>query len=80
MFFDGTDESRESPRITESTLLDFLEDLGEIGIKVVRAVGVCVAEIFNVLGQIAKEEDIVLANFSGDFNLLKLETHKRQEE
>jgi hypothetical protein len=33
---------------------------------------VSVAEIFDIFGEVAKEEDVVLANFTGDFNLLEL--------
>lgn len=34
-----------------------------------RAVRVCVAEILNILSEVAEEEDVVLADFAGDFNL-----------
>ena len=70
MLFDGTDESRESTCVTESAFLDFLEHFGEIGVEGVRTVGVRVAEVFDVFSEITKEEDVVLADFAGDFNLL----------
>jgi hypothetical protein len=36
----------------------------------VLAVVVCVAKILNILGEVAKEEDVVLANLAGDFDLI----------
>jgi hypothetical protein len=30
----------------------------------------CVAEVFNIFSEVTKEEDIVLPDFAGDFNLL----------
>lgn len=33
------------------------------------SVVVCVAKILNILSQITEEEDVVLANFTGDFDL-----------
>ena len=32
-----------------------------------------VTEIFDVLGKVAEEEDVVLTNFAGDFNLRMLD-------
>lgn len=66
---DGRDEGGKVRRVAESALLDLGEDLGEVWVDVVRAVGVRVTEIFNVLGEVAEEEDVVLANLAGDFNL-----------
>jgi hypothetical protein len=34
-----------------------------------RAISMSVAEIFDIFGEVAKEEDIVLSDFSSDFNL-----------
>jgi hypothetical protein len=31
-----------------------------------------VAELFDVLGEVAEEEDVVLADFAGDFDLVKI--------
>lgn len=31
-----------------------------------------VAEVFDVFGEVAEEEDVVLANLAGDFNLVKI--------
>jgi len=36
----------------------------------VLAVVVVMAEIFNILCEVAKEEDVVLANFTRDFDLI----------
>jgi hypothetical protein len=70
MLFDSGDESRESACVTKSTFLDFIKDLGEIRVEDMWTVGVGVAEIFDVFGEIAEEEDVVLADFACDFNLL----------
>jgi hypothetical protein len=70
MVFDCADESGEGARIPEGVLLDFLEDFGEIWVQCMRTVGMCVAEVFNIFSEVTKEEDIVLPNFAGDFNLL----------
>jgi hypothetical protein len=35
------------------------------------AVVMCVAEILDILGEVAKEEDVVLANLTCDFDLIQ---------
>jgi hypothetical protein len=37
-----------------------------------------VTEIFNVFGEVTKEEDVVLSNFTSDFNLYLSEGSKHQ--
>jgi len=32
------------------------------------------AEIFDIFGEVAEEEDVVLSDFTGDFNLILLAT------
>lgn len=65
-------ESTEGTGITECALLDLLEDAGEIRINGVRTVVVCVTEVFNIFGEVTEQEDVVLSDFTGDFNLLLL--------
>jgi len=37
-----------------------------------RAVGVSTAEVLNVFGEVAEEEDVVLSNLTSDFDLFSL--------
>lgn len=67
--FNGTNKSTEVACITKGTRLDSIKNFDEFGVKSVCAVCVCMAEILNIFGQITKEEDVVLSNFTGDFNL-----------
>lgn len=67
--FDGSDESTECTSVTESAFLDLLEDGAEVWVESVRAVVVCVAEILDIFGQVTEEEDVVLSDFTSDFNL-----------
>ena len=67
---DAVDEAGEGARVAESTGLDAFEDFVEFFVQSVCAVDVAVAEVFNFLGEIAEEEDVIFADFAGDFNLL----------
>lgn len=67
---DGRDEGLEVGRRAKGALLNRREDLGKVLVDRVGAVGVCMAEILDILGQVAKEEDVALANLAGDFNLI----------
>jgi hypothetical protein len=69
---DGADERAERAGVAEGAGLDRGEDVGEVGVDGVRAVSVRVAQVFDVFGQVAEEEDIVLADFTGDFDLFSL--------
>ena len=66
---DRRGESAECIRIPECALLDLFEDPRKVRVQRVAAVVVCVPEILDILGQVAKEEDVVLSNLTGDFNL-----------
>jgi hypothetical protein len=46
-----------------------LEDLFELFVQLVVAVHVGVAELVDVFAQVAEEEDVVLADLAGDFDL-----------
>jgi hypothetical protein len=70
MVLNRADEGRESTCITEGALLDFFEDSGEIRVEGVRAVVMGMTEILNVFSEVTEEEDVVLANFTSDFNLI----------
>lgn len=65
----GVAESGEAARVAEHVTLDGVEDFLEVRVQLEGAVGVGVAEVFHVLGEIAEEEDIVFADLTGDFDL-----------
>jgi len=69
MVFNGTDKSAERARIAKHATLDGLEDLEKVGVKHMLTVVVRVPKVFHVLGEVTKEEDIVLSDFTSDFNL-----------
>lgn len=56
-------------RCAERALFNLVEYLVQVWVDAVRSVRVGVAEIFDVFGEIAKEKDVALADFTGDFNL-----------
>ncbi len=66
---DGRDHAGEVVRVTERALLDGLEHLQQVGVYRVLAVRVAVAEVFDVLGQVAEQENVVLANLTSDLDL-----------
>lgn len=72
MLDDAVDESREALRVAKHALVDAIEDLGERGFELVVLVEVGVAEVLDVFGEIAEEEDVVLANLTGDFDLVEI--------
>jgi hypothetical protein len=49
--------------------LDGLKDGGKGWVERVCSVQMRVAEVFDVLGEVAEEEDVVFADLAGDFNL-----------
>ncbi len=69
MLEDCVDEGREVALVAEGALLDRLEDFPQIGIDLVLAVVVCVAEVFDILSQITEEEDVALPDLAGNLNL-----------
>lgn len=69
MVADSRDHGQEVVGLAECAALNSFEDLGKVRVDGVRAVCVRVAKILNILGEIAKEENVVLANLTGDLNL-----------
>ena len=69
---DGVDQSGESSFVTESAFLDAFEDFGQIGVNLILAVEMVVAEIFDVFRKVAKEEYILVASLTSDLDLLKM--------
>ncbi len=72
VIFNGPDERTKSLGVAKHAALDGLKDLQKIGVERVATIGVSVAKVFDILGQIAKEENVVLANLTSDFNLHRL--------
>tara|TARA_R110002003_G_scaffold42_3_gene3084 strand:+ start:14478 stop:14738 length:261 start_codon:yes stop_codon:yes gene_type:complete len=69
VFNDAVDESREFLSVAKGAVVDVVEDNGELGIELVVAVEMGVSEVLDIFCEVAEEEDIVLADFTGDFNL-----------
>ena len=67
---DGADEGGELVRVAESVRLDGVEDFDQVRVHGVTAVVVRVPEVFHVFGKVAEEEDVVFADFAGDFDLI----------
>src|SRR5687768_8782552 len=67
--FNSIDHGLEVVRASESTLLNLFEDLCQVRVNGVRAVCVGVTKVLNVFGQVAEQEDVVLADLAGDLNL-----------
>ena len=66
---DGRDHAHEVVGLAEGALLNSLEYLGKVGIDGVRAVGVVVADVLDIFGEVAEEENVLLADFASDFDL-----------
>jgi len=69
VILDSVDQCGEGTCVTEHTTFDGVEDLEEVGVECVCAVGMGVTKIFDVFGEVAEEEDVVFADFAGNFNL-----------
>ena len=69
MLVDGVDKGGEVALVAECAALDGVEDFLELGVELEIAVEVVVTEIFDVFGEVAEEEDVLFADFAGDFNL-----------
>lgn len=68
---DAVDEGGEGAGVAKRSLLDLVEDFGERFVELVVAVNMSVAEIVDVFGEVAEEEDVLLADLAGDFDLSK---------
>jgi hypothetical protein len=66
---DRVHQSRELAGIAEGSLADCAEDALEHGVEVEVLVVVGVAEVFDVFAEVAEEEDVFFADFSGDLGM-----------
>lgn len=73
MLADCGDHGTEVVRRAKRALFNLVEDLVKVGIDRVGAVSVSVAEVLDVLGEVAKEEDVAFTDFTRNLNLLPLE-------
>lgn len=69
VLLDGVRERGEIIFVAEHIVLDSVKDALELRVQLEVAVEVSVAELFDILGEIAEEEDVLLADFAGDFDL-----------
>lgn len=67
---DGTYKSREGACVTEHVGMDGIKHFEKIGVESVGAVMVFMAEVLDVFRKVSEEEDVIFANFAGNFNLL----------
>jgi hypothetical protein len=66
---DSSDQGAKVMDRAKSALLDLGKHFLQVGVNFMRAVLVTVSEIFNVFSEVAKQEDVVLANLASYFNL-----------
>lgn len=69
MVFHSLDQSRKVVGRSEGVGADVVENRGEVRVKRGRGVVVCVPEVVDVFGEVAEEEDVLLADFAGYFDL-----------
>ena len=69
MVGDGAAQGAEPVGVAKRVRLDGVEDFGEVGVERKGAEGVGVAEVFDVFGKVAEEEDVGVANFARYLNL-----------
>ena len=69
VLFNGRRQGREITLVAEGVALDGIEDTLQLWVDLEVAVEVTVAEILDVFGEVAEEEDVLLADFTGDFDL-----------
>jgi hypothetical protein len=69
MFFDGGGKSGEVGLVAEGVVLDGVEDALQLWVQLEVAVEVTVAEVLDIFGKVAEEEDVLLSDFTGDFDL-----------
>ena len=69
MVGDGAAKGAETVAIAKRVRFDGVKDFGEVGVERKGSEGVGVAEVFDVFGEVAEEEDVGVADFAGYLNL-----------
>ncbi len=77
VIFDCTNKSSEARSITKGVGFNGVEDFEKIWVKSVRAVVMGVTQVFNVFCKVSEEKDVVFADLTSDFNLLRLGLSQR---
>ena len=62
-------QSGEVVRGSKGVVANVGEDGGQVGVGRWGGVGVCVTQVVDVFGEVAEEEDVLLADFAGYFDL-----------
>lgn len=66
---DTIDQRRECIGVAELATANRVKDTLQGGVELEARIAVCMAEVLHVLGQIAEQEDILLAYLTSDLNL-----------
>lgn len=69
MLNNAVEQRAEGSSVAEAPLVDLVEDLSELGLKLVVVVEMPVAQIVDILREVAKEENVLLADFARNFDL-----------
>ena len=67
--FNGVDEGGKGVLVAKSTGVEGIKDSVEFRVELVFTIVVIVAEVFDVFGEVAKEEDVLVAGFTSDLDL-----------
>ena len=66
---DGVAQGREAVGVTKHAATNGFEHFGEVGIELKLAKSVGVAEVLDVFGEVAKEEDVGFADLARNLDL-----------
>lgn len=69
VLFDGACERREVSFVAEHVVFNCGEHALQLWVQLEVAIEVSVAQVLDVFGEIAEEEDVLLADFAGDLDL-----------
>ena len=72
MVTNSRDHARKVLGVAKGAVLNGLKHLDQVGIDAVRAIGVRMAKILDILGEVTKEEYVILTNLTRDFNLWRV--------
>ena len=78
MLDDGADEGREVWRVAKNALVHGVKNFPQLRVELVLAVVVGVAQFFHIFCQIPKQEDVLVAGFSGNFDLSIVSNNQTQ--
>lgn len=71
MVDDAVEERTKALGVAECALVDGVEDGRELGVELVVRVEMGVAEVFDVFCQVTEQEDVLLADFARDLDLVE---------